>query len=101
MTTTKHPGVTVHNHPQHGLSHVVPTNGGHDYWVRHADGAIGIPTIDGEGVTWGYLVGPGELEVIESASRDVVVMDAAYLEACAEGISPMELQEIFADRKAS
>jgi hypothetical protein len=100
MTTTQHPGVTVHHHPQHGLTHVIPTGGGPDYWVRHADGAIGIPTVDGEGVTWGYLIGPGELEVIESASRDVVVMDAAYIEAAAEGISQRELEQIF-DRKAS
>lgn len=100
MTTTKHPGLTVHHHSRHGLTHVIPTGGGPDYWIRHADGAIGIPTVDGEGVTWGYLIGPGELEVIESISRDVVVMDAACIEAAAEGISPLEIEQIF-DRKAS
>lgn len=101
MTTTWHEGVTVHNHPRHGLTHVIPTNGGPDYWIRHADGAIGLPTVDGEGMTWGYLVGPGELEVIESASYDVMVVDAACLEADAEGLSPYEAVEIFTDRRAS
>lgn len=101
MTTRKHPGVTVRHHAEHGLTHIVPTGGGIDYWVRHADGAIGIPHVDGEGMTWGYLIGPGELEVIESSPRDVLVIDATYHEAAAEGISLDDVEEILIDRKAS
>jgi hypothetical protein len=101
MTSTKHPTVTVHHHPEHGLTHVVPTDGGHDYWVRHADGAIGIRLPDDEGITWGYLVGAGELEIIESQPYDPIVLDAVDREVAAEGLSEFELLEILPERQAS
>ncbi|HEY2901202.1 MAG TPA: hypothetical protein VGL59_11540 [Polyangia bacterium] len=101
MTTSQRPAVTVHHHPEHGLTHVIPTNGGHDYWVRHADGAFGILTAEGA-ISWGYLVGQGELEIIESLADDPVVLDAIDREYEAEGLSEFELLEIFSDeRRAS
>jgi hypothetical protein len=101
MTTKHHPAVTVHHHPNHGLTHVIPTNGGHDYWVRHADGAFGIMPEGNHGVTWGYLVGAGELEIIEAPSHDPVLLDALDVEREAAGLSDMEVLEIFSDRRAS
>ncbi len=101
MTTTKHPSVTIHHHPEHGLTHVVPNNGGHDYWVRHADGAFGIRQPDGDAITWGYLVGADELEIIESQPYDPIVLDAADREVAAEGLSELELLEILPQRHAS
>jgi hypothetical protein len=102
MTTKRHPAVTVHHHPDHGLTHVIPTNGGHDYWVRHADGAFGLVHDDGtHGVTWGYLIGAGELEVIEAPGHDPVLLDALEQERDAEGLSDVEVLEILGDRRAS
>ena len=98
MTTTRHPAVTVHHHPEHGLTHVIPTNGGHDYWVRHADGAFGVRSTE-DTMTWGYLVGQGELEIIDSLADDPVVLDAVDREREAEGLSEFELLEIFSDER--
>jgi hypothetical protein len=101
MTTKNHPAVTVHHHPQHGLSHVIPTNGGHDYWVRHADGAFGIMSRLNYSVTWGYLIGAGELEIIEAPSHDPILLNALDNEYDAQGLTDEEVLTIFSDRKAS
>ncbi len=101
MTKRQHPAVTVYHHPEHGLTHVVPKDGGHDYWVRHADGAFGLRSPEEDRMAWGYLVGAGELEIIESLAYDPVVLDAMEHERAAEGLSDTEVIEIFADRRAS